>query len=161
MSKQSYGLLAAIALVSLGLFLMWYWRPERQVRLHQQELLSAVEDRDWEDVGELMANDYSDRWRHDKEFVLREAREVFAQFLFLELTGEEVDLVMGEGSGEIKVRLKIVGQGGPVAQFVMSRVNVMRDPWVFRWVQQSAWPWDWQLVFVNQPELELQASSLF
>ncbi|RYD84475.1 MAG: hypothetical protein EOP84_05370 [Verrucomicrobiaceae bacterium] len=159
MSHRSYGLIGAITLVCLGIFLMWRWQPARQVRLHQQELLSAVEDRDWEDVGALMADDYSDRWRHDKDFVLREAREVFRQFIFVELKGEETDLVMEEGSGEIRMRLKLVGRGGPVAEFAMSRVNVMQKPWVFRWVKQSAWPWDWQLVFLDQPELELQAPS--
>lgn len=145
--------------MALVLFLVWYWQPERQVRLHQQQLLSALEDRDWEDVADLMADSYSDRWRHDKAFVLREAREVFRQFIALQVTGEVKDLSVADGAGEIKARLTIVGRGGPLAEFAMSRVNVMREPWVFRWQQQSAWPWDWQLVFVDQPELDLQLSE--
>lgn len=144
----------------LVLFLMWYWRPERQVRLHQQELLSAVEDRDWKEVAELMADSYSDRWRHDKEFVVRESREVFRQFLTVQVKGEERDLNVENGMGEIKARLTILGRGGPLAEFAMSRVNVMREPWVFRWQQQSAWPWDWKLVWVDQPELSLRAAEL-
>jgi hypothetical protein len=157
MNNRSLGLVGVSALVVLVLFLVWYWQPERQVRLHQQELLSAVEDRDWEDVAELMANSYSDRWRHDKEFVIREGREVFRQFLTLQVTGEVTDLQVANGSGEVKARLKVLGRGGPVAEFVMSRVNVMREPWLFRWQQQTVWPWDWQLVYLDQPELELRA----
>ncbi len=160
MSNRNLALIGVSAVVLLGLFLVWYWQPERQVRLHQKALLSAVEDRDWEDVGELMAADYSDRWRHDKEFVLREAREVFRQFIAVQLTGEETDLIMEEGTGEVKTRLKLIGRGGPVAEFAMSRVNVMQQPWSFRWVKQSAWPWDWQLVSVDQPELDLQMPDL-
>lgn len=139
---------------------MWYCVPERQVRWHQRQLLSAVEDRDWEDVAELMADSYSDRWQHDKAFVVREAREVFRQFLTVQVTGEERDLYVENGAGEIKTRLIISGRGGPLAEFAMSRVNVMREPWVFRWQQQSAWPWDWQLVWVDQPELSLRAAEL-
>lgn len=162
MSNRNRWIAGASALLVLVLFLIlvWYWQPERQVRLHQRQLLSALEDRDWEDVADLMADSYSDRWRHDKEFVVREAREVFRQFITLQVSGEERDLSVENGAGEIKTRLTILGRGGPVAEFAMSRVNVMREPWIFRWQQQSAWPWDWQLVWVEQPELSLHVQEL-
>lgn len=159
MSIRNLGLVGASVLVALALFLFWHWRPERQVRLHQQNFLSALEDRDWGDVAKLIADNYSDRWGHDKGFVLRESREVFRQFIAVQVLGEIIDLQVADGAGEVKARVEMKGRGGPVAEFAITKVNALREPWLFRWERKSAKPWDWKLVRVDQPELDIDMSQ--
>jgi hypothetical protein len=145
----------ASLLLAWVIFLIWLWRPEHQVRLHQRHLFAALEDRNWDRIRSLMSDNYSDRWRHDKEFVLREAREVFRQFIVLQVTGEILEVMMEEGAGDVSSTLEMKGKGGPVAEFAMSRVNALRRPWAFRWEKQSWKPWDWVLVRVDHPDLDI------
>ena len=145
----------ASLLLAWVIFLIWLWRPEQQVRLHQRDLFAALEDRDWDEIRSLMSDNYSDRWRHDKEFVLREAREVFRQFIVLEVTGEITDIGMEDGAADVTSTLTMRGRGGPVAEFAMTRVNALRRPWEFRWERRSWKPWDWALVHVNHPDLDI------
>lgn len=83
MMFRKYAFAAIAALVLAGLFLLWLWQPERQVRLHTSHLLKKVERRNWEAVGKFFAADYRDRWDHNRETALSDAREAFRQFLFV------------------------------------------------------------------------------
>jgi hypothetical protein len=51
----------AIALC-VGLYLIWLWQPERQVRRHTENLFRAIERKDWEAVADFIGNDYHDHW---------------------------------------------------------------------------------------------------
>lgn len=158
MDIRKQGLLGASALLAIVLWCAWLWQPERQIRLHQRNLLQAVEGRDWDRVAEFLDDNYSDRWGHDKGFVLREAREAFRQFIALEAQGEIVDLSVEPGAGTVLVRLSMRGRGGPVAELVMSRVNALHEPWRFQWRQGNR-PWKWSLVRIDHPELELSGAG--
>src|SRR6186713_2841075 len=85
-------LLVIVAAGALAVFLwcLWLWQPARQVRVHTEALLEACEDKDWEEMRELLAADYSDRWGHDKEEVVERSKQVFAQFLFLTVEGRDM-----------------------------------------------------------------------
>lgn len=133
----------------------WLWQPEHQVRLHQKNLLKAYEGRDWQRVGEFIDAKYADRWEHDKGFVLQASKEVFAQFIVLSMESEVTSCTVAGPSGKIAFKLKIKGQGSPVAAMVMERVNPLHEPFVCDWVRQSWKPWEWKLVRVDQPELTL------
>lgn len=149
---------AVYAVVLLGIVAIYIaalWQPARQVQLHQTNLLRAVEKRNWERFASFMADDYSDRWGHDKEFVLRESREVFRQFLFLTVRQEVRAMQIGDQRGTVVARIELAGSGGPLATVARERVNALSEPFTFRWRQRSWKPWDWQLVDVDQPELEL------
>src|SRR6187549_708335 len=74
---------AGLALPVLALYLLWLWQPERQVRLHTSHFLKKVEQRNWDAARKFMADDYSDRWEHDKDSAVAEAREAFRQFMFI------------------------------------------------------------------------------
>jgi|SoiMethySBSTD1v2_1073268.scaffolds.fasta_scaffold2686739_1 predicted TIM-barrel fold metal-dependent hydrolase len=150
MTVCAFALLGAIAVYVFAL-----WQPERQLRLHQRNLLRAVEKRNWDRFASFIAPDYSDRWQHDREFVVRESREVFRQFLFLTVRHEVHDAYAHGGIGNLSVSIKLNGSGGPLAEFVSERVNHLGAPFTFRWRHRGWKPWEWELVEVNHPDLEL------
>ncbi|MCA1658230.1 MAG: hypothetical protein LC627_02910, partial [Verrucomicrobiaceae bacterium] len=53
-----------VALI-VGIYLARLWQPERQVTLHAAHLISHIENKDWDAVGDAIAEDYQDRWGHD------------------------------------------------------------------------------------------------
>jgi len=161
MDRQKIALISAAVLVGAALYAAWLWQPARQVRRHTAHFLKAVEGRSWDTAGGFVAEDYSDRWGHDKENVLADARAVFAQFLFLTIQAEPEDATVTGGSAEIRSPVKLAGRGGPLAELVVGRVNGLRAPFVFTWQQRSWKPWDWQLVRLDHPELEIENGREF
>ena len=127
------------------------WRTERQLQLHTQSLLKTIEQRDWEDFEEKIANDYRDQWEHDRPELLRRVRVVVRYTKALRLI-PEAPIVQSDGTWSARVRVE--GEGEMV-QLMQQRVNSLKAPFNLRWAKQSAWPWDWKLVEVRNPELEL------
>lgn len=158
---RKYAPVAGAALVALALFLLWLWQPERQVRLHTSHFLKKVERRNWEAAGKMMADDYRDRWEHDKEEALAGARGAFRQFMFVTVENRTDSAEIAPDSGTTRTVVKISGSGGPLAQMVMDRVNTLRNPFVFSWRHASWKPWDWELTSVDQPELNTERFSGF
>src|SRR4030095_14019261 len=75
MSRHSL-LNIAIALVVLFIAGLWFCQPTRQGRRQYETLLEAVERKDWKELSELMAADYSDRWGHDKATIIERSKMV-------------------------------------------------------------------------------------
>ena len=154
-------LLAAALLAAAALYAAWLWQPARQVRLHTAHFLGAVERRKWDRVQAFVADNYSDRWGHDKEFVLREAREVFRQFLFLTIQSDPAPPTLAGPDAEIRTPIRLAGVCSPIAQFVVEKVNTLRAPFVFTWHHTGWQPWAWQLTRIEQPELEIEMERGF
>jgi hypothetical protein len=157
---RKYAFPAAVALVALVLFLLWRWQPERQVRLHTSHFLKSVERRNWDSAKNFLADDYTDRWEHNKESAIADAREAFRQFMFVTIENRIDSCEMGDKQATARTVIKISGNGGPVAQLVMERVNTLSGPFTFEWRKASWKPWDWQLVRVDHPELSTERFSL-
>jgi hypothetical protein len=155
MELKKIAIAAGAAVLVLGLWLAWLWQPERQVRLHQKHFLQAVERRNWNAMEKFLAVDYADRWGHDRAFVLSACREVFGQFLFLTVEQQTEDCVVEGTSGTARTTVRLTGSGGPFAQEAITRVNALREPFVFSWERRGR-PWDWELVRVDQRELRLE-----
>jgi hypothetical protein len=150
----------AIAAI-LGLFAVpWLWsrwQPERQSRAHTEKLVAAVESRNWKRLERLVADDYSDRWGHDKAVVMERVREVFAQFFVIELKAGAIDVQAADGQQVARAAVTLQGRGGPFAEMAVQRVGDLREPFTFTWRQQSWMPWDWVLTGVDQPELKVES----
>ncbi|HET6407704.1 MAG TPA: nuclear transport factor 2 family protein [Chthoniobacteraceae bacterium] len=146
----------AVVLVALAIVLLWHWQPARQVRRHNDKLLEAVESKDWKDLSELMADDYSDRWHHDKALVLERSKMVFAQFFVMEIAPSEIEVVESNGIGVVRAKLALTGRGGPLAELAIQRAATLQQPFVFEWRQASWKPWHWVLSKLDQPELEIE-----
>jgi len=155
MDRKKLYIIVSAALVTLVLYSARLWQPERQVRLHTAHLLKAVEGRQWKKVDSFVADNYSDRWKHDKTFVLRASNEVFSQFLFLTIHGETLQCEISGSTGVTHDRVKISGSGGPLSELVVQEVNRLQQPFVFTWERRSWKPWDWQLTRFDQPELAI------
>ena len=155
MDRKQWYIFVSVAPLALALYSVWLWQPERQVRLHTAHLLKAVEGRRWNKVDAFVADNYSDRWGHDKGFVVRESNEVFRQFLFLTIESQTLSCSISSSTGMTRDRVKISGSGSPVAQVVTERVNRLEQPFVFTWARMTWKPWDWRLTRIDQPELEI------
>ena len=147
------GLLLAVV---LGLYLWWLWEPEHQVRLHAAHLIEALEDNDWSDTGEFIDASYSDQWGHDRSLLLTRLRQVlsYARHLRIETIGTpRVDATNAEAVWT--ARIAIDADANEVSTFIKERINPLEEPFELRWRHQSSKPWDWKLVRVANPSLEL------
>jgi hypothetical protein len=152
MQRKFFVLGAGLGLAML-FFCTWLWQPERQLRLHQRDLLRAVEARDWDRLSELVADTYADRWGHDKNFLLGESKEVFRQFLLLKIEARSARIELAGDGGLCEQALRLEARGGPFAEIIANKVNGLSQPFRFRWQLRSAKPWDWQLTEFDQREL--------
>jgi hypothetical protein len=158
MDRKLFALGGLAAGLGIVLFLSVLWQPERQVRLHQRHFLEAVENRNWDRIARFTADNYSDRWGHDKTFLLTRGQEVFRHFVFLTIQTEERGLSLENGVGTVTERMKFVGNGSPLVPMITDQVNGLSQPFTFRWQARSWKPWDWQLLEVNQPQLVIRDS---
>ncbi len=158
---RKYAPWAALAGLAFALYLHWLWQPERQVRLHTTHFLKKVERRNWDGAGAFLAADYEDRWGHDKAGALGAARDVFRQFLFLTIENRTDAVQLAGNRAETRTVIKISGRGGPLAELVSERVNTLRGPFVFSWRRASGKPWDWRLVRIDHPELNVERGGGF
>jgi len=53
-----------------GLYLIWLWQPERQVRRHTDNFFQAIEHKNWGAAADFVAADYQDQWGDDRLRVL-------------------------------------------------------------------------------------------
>lgn len=150
-----------LALAGAGLFLLWLWQPERQVLLHQKNLVQAVSDRNWKRVGRFLSQDYHDRWGFNRETAPRAGAEVFRHFFSLTVRGEKAGVSVEGKSASVFSRLSMDGSGTAIALQVVVRVNQLQSPFQFEWRRASSRPWDWELVSVDQPELSIPEAADF
>jgi len=150
----------------LGLFLviallrcLWLWQPQRQVILHQDHLLDAAQERNWKRFDSFIAPNYSDRWGHDKAFLVRESSEVLRQFFGLTIQRQRIECRLNGNTAIVLDRLKLDGKGTALATMATSAVNDLHEPFTFEWKRQSWKPWDWALVSADQPELNLDRAG--
>jgi hypothetical protein len=138
----------------LGIYLARLWQPQRQIELHSAHLLTQIEKHNWKAVGEFVGSDYRDQWGNDRTLLLERLRDVFR---FLPNARIESKLVSvqtrnGRGSWTVKITLK---SSGEFADSIQNRVNSLESPFEFEWKHGATWPWDWKLVAVRNPGLEI------
>ena len=93
--------------------------------------------------------------------MLRETREVLRAFLFIEIQNDPAEPTFAGNEATVRSPVKITGQGSPVAQYVMEKVNTLRTPFYFTWRRGSWKPWDWQLMKIDHAELEIGQERMF
>src|SRR5205823_669354 len=150
--------LASLALAIIALYCLWLWQPERQVLKHHARLLHAAEARNWPKFGELIDAQYSDRWGHDKAFVVRESSNWLRQFFSLTIQNEIVQSEARDMRGSVSARLRLEGNGTALAQMAKDEVNSLDAPFVFEWTRKSWKPWDWRLTRADCADLRLRTA---
>lgn len=142
--------------LAIGLFLMWLWGPVHQVRLHSQNLLRAIERKNWVRAEEFIAPDYQDQWHNDRALLLERTREVFHYLRNVRLMVSEPAVEIGDGSIHWRSRISVSGDPGELMTAIQERVNSLSSPFDLEWRHASGKPWDWKLVRVTNPALAIR-----
>jgi hypothetical protein len=143
-----------VVAVIWGIYLARLWQGQRQVDLHSIHLLAAVEKHDWKAVGEFVGSDYRDQWGNDRALLLERLREVFRVLPNARIESKVVFVQTAKGRGSWTARITI-NSAGKFADYIQNRVNSLESPFEFEWQRGATWPWDWKLVAVRNPALEI------
>ena len=146
----------SIALL-FALFLLWLWRPEHQVRYHSEHLLSAIEHKSWLAAADFVAAEYQDQWGNDRARLLERTREVLRYLRGLRIEASNVAINIENRRGDWVANIKIDGQQDELMAAVKEQVNSLPTPFQLEWRRVSNKPWDWKLVRVTNPSLQLPA----
>jgi hypothetical protein len=150
------GLYAGIVVAAaLGLWLAQLWQEENQVRLHSEHLLRKIEARNWAGAGDFMAGDYRDDWGDDRARLLDRLRLVLRSFSSLTITATNPQVRLDPPTGNWSAKIQIGGTGGEFAPEIIARVNSLTKPFELHWRRESWKPWDWKLIGVSNPSLEI------
>ena len=141
-----------------ALYLARLWQAPRQVELHSVHLLVQIEKKDWKAAGAFISNDYHDRWGNDRALLLERLREVFRALpgARIEFSGATARAENGRGFWSAQIKVK---GSGEFADFIESRVNSLESPFEFEWQRGATWPWEWKLVAVKNPALEIPEAA--
>ena len=143
--------------LSLGLYLLWLWRPEHQVRLHTENFFHAIDGRNWDAVAEFIGADYRDQWDQDRARLLERLRESFRWVRGSTITSSNAS-VQTEPSRAIWIgKINVYSSDDGVLQLLDERVNKLPTPFELQWRHVSGRPWDWKLVRVRNPSFQIPA----
>ncbi len=152
------GTLAGIA---VGLYLFQLWDAEKQVRLHSEHLLLALEEKQWSALNAFLDPTYADQWGHDRATVITRLQQVLPYARHLRIhTREVISHAAGE-NGEWRARITLEAEPNEVSAIILSRINPLAEPFTLTWRRASGKPWDWKLVRAANPALELPSAGAF
>jgi hypothetical protein len=148
------GLIAAIL---FGLFLIWLWRPERQVRRHAENFLHTIEHKSWTSAADFIGSDYHDQWGDNRARVLERMREGFRYVRGVRIKASKPTVRIENRRAIWSGKIMIDGAEGDGLALLKERVNSLPTPFELEWRRVSAKPWDWKLVHVSNSTLEIPA----
>ena len=152
------GFFGGLALaLCIGLYLLWLWRPQHQVRLHTENFFHAIEHRNWEAAADFVGNDYQDQWGDDRTRVLERMREGFRWVRGSRISAPN-SLVQVEARRAIWIgKITLYSSDDGVMEVLDERVNRLPTPFELEWHRVSGKPWDWKLVRVSNSGFEIPA----
>ena len=148
----------AIALC-LGLWLIWLWQPERQVKRHTENFFHAIEHKNWEAASDFIATDYQDQWGDDRVRVLERLREGFRYVRGPRIIASNPSVQVETQRAVWSDKITLYSSDGDVMEVLDQRVNSLRSPFELEWHHLSGKPWDWKLARVSNPAFELPADA--
>jgi hypothetical protein len=132
------------------------WQGEKQVRLHIEHFLHAIEQKAWAKAGAFMDEQYRDQWGQDRTLVLARLREVLPYMRNLQIRSEELAIVVRGNDGTWRGRITLEAEPDEISALIKERVNALDEsPFELQWRKVSGSPWDWKLIRVTNAELEL------
>src|ERR1700682_4598613 len=111
-----YGGLAVALLI--GLFLLWLWQPEHQIRSHSENLLHAIEKEKWTTFAGFIGNDYRDQWGNDRALVLERTREVFRYVPNAHISAANSNARVNNGRGYWQAKIMIDGADNEITALI-------------------------------------------
>lgn len=145
----------ALIAALISLWLGQLWQAERQVRLHTEHFLRQIEKRNSSAAADFLAPDYHDDWGHDRKEIVDRLRIVLGFFSSLTIDTGVPQVSADTPAGWWSAKVRLEGSGSEYAPEIVQRVNQLSEPFVLHWRRQSWRPWDWKLVRVSNPSLDL------
>ena len=146
------GLLGAII---LWLYLFQLWQPEKQIRLHTMQLISTIEENDWSHVVLFIDPAYADEWGNDRNLLIARLRQVLPYARNLQVKTRRAWVQVAKAEGTWTAWITIEADRNEISEMIKERVNRLDEPFELTWRRGSRKPWDWKLVRVNNPALQL------
>lgn len=152
-----FGLLGVA--LCIGLYLLWLWRPEHQVRLHSENFFRAIDHRDWAAVADFLTIDYQDQWGDDRMRLVERLREGFRWVRGSRITAAN-DVVETENRRGIWTgKIIIYSSDDGVMEVLDQRINNLPEPFQFEWHRLSGKPWDWKLARISNSTFEIPTDA--
>jgi len=145
--------------VGIGLYLLWLWRPEHQVRLHTENFFHAIDGRNWETVADFIGVDYRDQWDNDRARVLERMREGFLWVRGSSITALDAAVQVETPRAIWIGKIMVYSSDDGVMEMLDERVNRLPAPFELKWRRVSGKPWDWKLVRVSNPAFQIPADA--
>ena len=143
--------------VCIGLYLIWLWRPERQVQRHTENFFHAIEHRNWEAVADFIGNDYQDQWGDDRARVLERMQEGLRWVRGCRIIALN-PAVQVETRRAIWIgKITLYSSDDGVMEVLDERLNKLPTPFKLEWHRLSGKPWDWKLARVSNSAFEIPA----
>jgi hypothetical protein len=152
------GFFGGLALaLCIGLYLIWLWRPQHQVRLHTENFFHAIDGRNWETVADFIGSDYHDQWGDDRARVLERMREGFRWIRGSRIMASDPALQVETRRAIWIGKIALYSSDDGVMEVLDQRVNKLPTPFELEWHRLSGKPWDWKLVRVSNSGFEIPA----
>ena len=171
------------ATFAIALYCLWLWEAERQVSRHTENLFHKIEQKNWSAVADFIADDYVDQWNQDRGLVLERMRLVLGYAHHFQINVSDVDCKIDNGAGGSRAtwtgkpervgergrepindgvgvwrgRITVEGDDAELLAAAKQHLNSLTEPFELRWRHVSGKPWDWKLVRVSNPALEIPA----
>jgi hypothetical protein len=152
------GFLVGLAVaLCIGLYLVWLWRPARQVRRHTENFFHAIEHKDWAAAANFIGSDYQDQWGDDRARVLERMQEGFRYVRGPRIIASNPSVWVETRRAVWTSKIMVYSTDDGVMQLLDERVNSLPTPFELDWHRLSGKPWDWKLVRVSNPAFEIPA----
>ena len=147
--------IGVVVVLLIGATLIFRWQPDRQLDRRWEGFLEAFSTRRWSAVDAYLSTKYEDSWGHTRQDLKRRATYALMDFTRLEIRVESVAVHRTGRSATIEAVVRVRGAGGYRAENTRRAVNTVFSPTKFEWERQPWRPWDWRLVWAENPEIDL------
>ena len=117
-------------------------------------LIVALEHKNWNRFAAFISTDYRDQWGHDRSSLLERTRLVFNYLRGARIVPGLATVQVDGTRGLWQARITVEGKG-EMTELIQERVNPLTTPFELEWRRMSGKPWDWKLVRVTNPSLEI------
>ena len=140
-----------------GLYLIWLWQPERQVRRHTENFFRAIERKNWDAAANFVAADYQDQWGDNRVRVLERLRKGFRYVRGPRIIASNPSVQIASPRAVWRGKIALYSSDDDVMEVLDQRVNSLPSSFELEWHHLSSTPWDWKLAGVSNPAFEIPA----
>ncbi len=146
--------LAVLALAAAGTLAGWLLQPDRRLDRAWDGFLEGFATRRAAAVRAHLAEDYADRWGHDRESIGDELRMAFFHLETLQVTATRVRRSRAGDDARIEAVIRAEATGSAFAIDSVGLFNRLEAPFSIEWRRDAGFPWAWRVVRIDHPDFE-------